>query len=111
MSEKKYVKDYAEQMNTIRNALATIEKIVDEFPESSWKKSINTSVENFVVKIDNFLEEKVKLTKEQKEAIKAIRKGTISAEKVLQISESKPESNSDGNEEIIKPTGKGKKNH
>jgi len=80
---KEYVKNYIEQIKTIKKSLDEINEVIQKLPDSSWKKSLNTSAENFQKKIDSFLAVGGDLTEEQKKAIAAIKSGKVKPEEVL----------------------------
>jgi hypothetical protein len=74
---KEYVKNYKKDMEDINSHLSSIAGIVNVFPESSWKKSLVTSVVNFDKKVQSFLNTTTCLTTEQKDYITRIKKGEI----------------------------------
>jgi hypothetical protein len=110
---KEYVKNYREKITEIEMNLKNISAIVETLPESSWKKSLNTSVVNFVKKINGFLESGGELTEQQKNAIKAIKSGKCTEAEVSALSSrvEKPVTAEQVSEEEKKPAKKsGKKN-
>ena len=101
---KEYVKNYIEQIKTIAKSLDEINEVIQKLPDSSWKKSLKTSAENFQKKIDSFLAVGGDLTEEQKKAIAAIKSGAVKPEEVLSkistfVESGKPETSAGSNDE------------
>ena len=109
---KEYVKNYIAEIKTIAKSLEEINGTIQKLPESSWKKSLKTSAENFQKKIDSFLAVGGDLTEEQKKAIAAIKSGKVNASEVLatippDMENGEPETSAGSNDE--KQTKKGSK--
>ena len=91
---KEYVKNYQEQIKNIQEKQKEIDEIIASLPESSWQQSLKLSSVNFNKKLDAFLSKGGEITEEQRELIRKIKRGEISAAEVLASVggvESKPE--------------------
>ena len=89
-SKKVRTSDLIEPLKKIEALTNELKVVVDALPECNVKTRYTYSVENLQKKNDEFLNagQKKELTSEQKELIRRIKKGEISAEEVLKISSS-----------------------
>jgi hypothetical protein len=103
---KEYVKNYHEEIRTIKAKQEEIDGVISTLPMSSWKQSLELSSMNFNKKLDKFLETGAELTAEQREAIAAIKSGKIP---VSALSSYMEESSAGNNDETKTKTASTKK--